>query len=266
MTMSACRSSSSLARKVAPRACSTFAIRAHQVGIQQLDLEAAQAPGDRLSDAAEAADAHLGVMQIVAEQLLEVRALPLARAHHALAFGDPAHGGERQADRHVGDAVGQHPGRIGRDHAVAGAGVQVDVVEAYAHAAHRLEARAARQQIVVDAVGRGDERPIHPLQPRDHLVPAVVDVGLVRGDVEMLGQVIDRFLEHLAGDEHFLLHRSAVCMALMGPRVRRQEQRAYVSTTWARYCSAPRRLRRAPPAASKRAAGLPARRKLSRIL
>ena len=139
MTMSERRSNSSLLGRSPATTPPTLPVGAHQVGVEQLDLETAQAPGDRLPDATHSADAHLGVVQVVTQQLLQMRAGPLPGPHHPLAFSEPSQRREREADGHVGHAVGQHAGRVGGHHATPGAGRKVDVVEADAHAAHRLQ-------------------------------------------------------------------------------------------------------------------------------
>src|SRR3546814_2658032 len=66
---------------------------------------------------------------------------PLALAHVAVAVADLARGGEQQGDRHVGDVVVQHVGRVGDDDVAPGGVREIDGVDPDAVAADRKSTR-----------------------------------------------------------------------------------------------------------------------------
>jgi len=146
------------------------------------------------------------MMQVHSQHLLEMRALPPPAAQQALGLGQPPAGRERETNREIGHAVGQHARRVGRHHATPGARGQIDVVVTHTRTAHRLMARAARQKRIVDAVTRHDDGGIDAGQFAHQLVAGIRSVGLVGSDFEVLRQILQGFVEHFACDEHLLLH------------------------------------------------------------
>ena len=109
-----------------------------------LHLEALGALGDELADAAEADHAEGLAVELGA---LELGPLPGAAGQRAVRLRDVAAEGEHQGQRVLGGGDRVRFGRVGDDHAAAGGGRDVDVVDAGSGAADHLEPLAALDQL-----------------------------------------------------------------------------------------------------------------------
>ena len=122
--------------------------------------EAGGAPGDGLTDPAEADDPEGRAMDVVAEERVDPEAVPFARAQRRFGVGRSSRGRQQQEEGDVGGRLIEHARRVADRHAQTRGGGHVDVVVADADVADRFEpARSAREDGLVDGVGdRADER------------------------------------------------------------------------------------------------------------
>ncbi len=87
-----------------------------------------EAAGERDADAPQAGNADRAVAQRRAGERIGAVACPFAGAQVPLGSGELAHGHQQEAQRGVGDLLGQHVGRIGDDDAARRAGGEIDAV------------------------------------------------------------------------------------------------------------------------------------------
>jgi hypothetical protein len=188
--------------------------------IDHLHAEAQRAaPRDRLPDAAHAQDAQRRAMHVAAGEHVVGPARPFAPAQVMFALGHAARGGHHQREAEVGRGLGQHVGRVGGQHAARIAGVDVDVVVAHRHVAHRAQLRVRDQHLGIDALAAGDEGAGLALQVLDEFGLAVDAVGRVVLDFEVHAQPVSTMSEHGAGHEHGAGRR--LTWTLLGSRGRR---------------------------------------------
>ena len=85
---------------------------------------------------------------------------------------------------------------------------------------------AVQREFAVDAVGGGDEQRVAIGNARQQRIPLPVFVFLVGVDLEVRGQPLENFGEHLAGDQE------------SGSRVHPADysDQPLMSKTWRRYC------------------------------
>src|SRR5882672_2148848 len=187
------------------RACGALdlARKPAAVVVQHPHREAFRALRDRLADAPHADDAEGRMVDVDAEKLVVLPALPVPRAQPALGLGDAPGRGHEQYPGGVRGGLVQHAGGIGRDDASLAARREVDVVVADRDVAHGLETRRRVEQGGVDAVAAGGEHAVLVGEAPAKLVGAPGRVVLlVVFDVESLAQLFDDVVEGGAGHEN----------------------------------------------------------------
>src|SRR5216684_1635797 len=122
--------------------------------VDHRNLHGVEPPRDRLADAAHADQPDGAVAQGRLAQRV-VLLPPLAGAQVTLGLWELAHGAEEQAERGVGDLLGQHVRRVGDGDAVRARPLGVDVVVADAERGDDLEPREPAHELAVDALGGG---------------------------------------------------------------------------------------------------------------
>ena len=187
-----------------------FRRQASAVVVDHRHVEAMGASGHLLPDATHAQDAERGVMYVGAEELFELPTGPLAIAQIALRLADAACCGEDQGPGEVGGGIVKHARGIGRHHAMLGTGGEVEIIEADGDVAYRFQIGAARQQRGVDAIDEGGQRPCLAGQSRRQLLGTERHIVLIGVDLEVLGQIGEHFVEHLARDQDLRSHRLLV--------------------------------------------------------
>ena len=172
-----------------------------------LHLEGLGALGDELADAAEADHAERLAVELGA---LELGPLPGAADQRAVRLGDVAAEGQHQRQRVLGGGDRVRFGRVGDDHAAAGRGRDVDVVDAGAGAADHLEPLAALDQLGGHLGRRADQDRV---VAGDRLAQLLVGHLEAEVDVEVLAQQVDAGVGDLLLDQD--LHRPSA--GVIGP-------------------------------------------------
>ena len=124
------------------------------------DAEALEPARDRPADPAESEDADPPPAQRRRER--ERRLRPMARAQVAVRLGDPPQGRQHEADREVGDLVGEHVRRVGDDDAAPVRRDGIDGVVADAEIRDEFEVRQPVHQRSVDTDLTADAEPADP--------------------------------------------------------------------------------------------------------
>lgn len=91
-------------------------------------------------------------MDIDAEELFQLPALPLASTQCRFGFRHPARHRQHQREGEIGGRIVQHTRRVGGHHATPRAGGEVDVVCAHRDVAHRFQFRALLEQCFVHPI------------------------------------------------------------------------------------------------------------------
>ena len=106
----------------------------------------------------------------------------------------------------VSRRFGQDIGRIARQHAACGAGVEVDIVVANRHIADRPQLRAGVQQLRIDTLAGRDEGAILALQPCNQLSLAPDQIVLIGLDFEVHSQTLQHAVEDAPGNQDIFFH------------------------------------------------------------
>ena len=146
-------------------------------------------------------------MDVGAGEQVDGPLLPVAAAQEMLALGDAPRRGHHQRKAEVGGRFGQHVGRVREQYATCCAGRHVDVVVAGRHAADRAQLRAAIEQGRIDRLRAGDEGADLALQMLGQFVAAPLGIGLVRFDLEVRVQALERFRQDASANKDGRLHR-----------------------------------------------------------
>jgi hypothetical protein len=122
-------------------------------------VEPASATRHCAADLPEPDDAKRRAVHVMAGEERRVPRGPASLAHRAVAFGQPARGGEEQRECEVRRRLCEHAGRVTDGDAALARRVDVDVVVADRHRADDAQAGRRVDQSGVDVVGEQAEQP-----------------------------------------------------------------------------------------------------------
>ena len=150
--------------------------------IEDAQLEAGGTSRDSLADSAEADDPEGRAGELLGEEPVGPRAVPLARADAPVAFDDAPPGGQDEREGEVGGRRRQHAGRVRHRNSAAREGLHAQPVVADAEVRHEPE---PWQSLERDRLVRDDQR-LHVLErlvqlgERPHLDVAQLVEGRAR--------------------------------------------------------------------------------------
>jgi hypothetical protein len=156
-----------------------------------------------VSDASEPDDADRLVVHVLAEHHQRTPDPRGAGAQESLALAHPPGGGHEQREGRVGGRLGEHVGRVRREHAGLGARGDVDVVEPDGVVRHDAQLRArGREELGVDLLGQHRHDRVAPGDHLQQLVAWDAELVLVHRHVAALLEPGQGGIHDGAGHQH----------------------------------------------------------------